>query len=236
MIQKILLACACAMLPLAAQAAEMPAYPFIHVSGAGMVYVMPDSGEIDFEIAAQDADPAAALQLVATRVAEVRALLQDAGIDGADVEIRDMRKDMKKNDAGVVSYDIRCGVKVMVKDLSKWKAVMQPLLDKPNLDGFMTVLDTSQRGKVEAALMADAIKDARAKAEGIAAGFGRKLGAVGGVSPGELKNLTRAMNLSPSELNLRNARSRDAGADRTELLAINLLRLAQSVDVLFRIK
>jgi len=59
---------------------------------------------------------------------------------------------------------------------------------------------------------------------------------VGGVSPGELKNLTRAMNLSPSELNLRNARSRDAGADRTELLAINLLRLAQSVDVLFRIK
>jgi uncharacterized protein YggE len=235
MIRKILFACACGMLSVAARAAELPAYPFIHVGGASLAYVMPDVGEIDFEIVAQDADPAAALQVVATRVAEVRALMQEAGVDSDNVEVRDMRKDMK-GDSGTPNYEIRCGVKLTIKDLSKWKTIVAPLLDKPNLDGFMPMFDTSQRGKVEAALMADAIKDARRRAEGIAEGFGRKLGAVGGVSTGELKYLARAMNLAPSELSQRGARKNVAGADRTGLLAVNLLKLAQSVDVIFRIK
>jgi uncharacterized protein YggE len=236
MIKKLVLASIVVMCSFATQAAELPAYPFIHVSGSALVYVMPDMGEIDFEIAAQDADPAAALQLVTTRVAEVRALLQEAGVDSGSLEIRDMRKEMKKNEGGAPSYDIRCGVKVTLKDLSKWKAVVGPLLVKPNLDGFMTVLDTSERSKVELTLMTDAIKDARAKADTVAAGFGRKLGMVGGVSPGELKNLTRAMNLAPSEYYQRTKKGDENTADRTELLAVNLLKLGQSVDVIFKIK
>jgi uncharacterized protein YggE len=236
MIKKLVFVCVGGMLSLAAQAAELPAYPFIHVSGSALVYVMPDMGEIDFEIAAQDSDPAPALQLVASRAAEVRALLQEAGVDSGSVEIRDVRKEVKKYEGGAPVYEIRCGVKVTVKDLGKWKAIVAPLLEKPNLDGFMTVLDTSERGTVEMALMADAIKDARRKGDVIAAGFGRKLGAVGGVSPGELKNLTRAMNMAPSEYYQRTKPGEQNTADRTELLAVNLLKLGQSVDVIFKFK
>ncbi len=80
----------------------------------------------------------------------------------------------------------------------------------------------------------DAIKAARRKGEDIAAGFGRKLGAVGGVSVGEVKNLSRSMNLTPSEWF---PRSREPEApSRDALLMIVSVKLAQSVDVLFRIK
>lgn len=235
MFKKVILCSLFALLPLAASGAELPAYPFIHVSATGTVAVMPDMGEIDFEITARDADPAAATQVVASRVAEVRALMLEAGVADDSLEIRDMRKDIMKADPSAVVYEIRCGVKVTVKDLSKWKAIVAPLLDKPNLDGFMTMFDTSQRARVEAELMGEAIKVARGKADAIAAGFGRKVGAVSGVSNSELKNMTRAMNLAPSEFNLRSG-GRRGGPDRTELLMVNLLKLAQPVDVIFRIK
>ncbi len=235
MFKKVILCGLFALLPFGAGAAELPAYPFIHVSATGTTAVIPDMGEIDFEITARDADPAIATQVVAARVAEVRALMRDAGVADDSLEVRDMRKDISKADPAVVLYEIRCGVKVTVADLSKWKAIVAPLLDKPNLDGFMTTFDTSERIKVEAELMGEAIKVARRKAEVIAAGFGRKLGPVSGVSNSELKNMSRAMNLAPSEYYQRGNDRRDT-ADRAGLLMVNLLRLAQPIDVIFRIK
>ena len=234
MFKKIFIASLLAWLPLIVCAAELPSYPFIHVDGTGMIAFMPDMGEIDFEIAARDADPAMAMKVVASRVEEVRALMREAGVEDDSLEVRDMRKDISKADPTVVVYEIRCGVKVKVKDLSKWKAIVGPLLDKPNLDGFMTVFDSSERGKVEIELMGEAIRQARRKAEGIAAGFGRKVGAVTGVSSGELKNLTRAMNLSQADF--QRGDRRQAPPDRTELLMVTMLKLAQPVNVIFRIK
>ena len=51
----------------------------------------------------------------------------------ADIDIRDVRKDIRKADPsqpGVVLYDIKCGVHIKVTDLSKWKALVAPL-DRP---------------------------------------------------------------------------------------------------------
>jgi uncharacterized protein YggE len=236
MIQKFAFSCLIGIISLAARSAELPAYPFIHVSGASMTYVMPDVGEIDFEISAQDADPAAALKVVATRVAEVRALLAQAGSPEDTVDVREMRKVMTKSKRGEPGDEIRCAVKVTVSDMSKWKAIVVPLLEMPNLDGFMTALDTRQRAKLEMELLGAAIQDARRKGEGMAAGFGRKLGAVGGASPGELKNLTRTMNLASSEFYQRSGQRNVAQPDREELVAVTMLKLAHSVDVIFKIK
>lgn len=232
MFKKIVLCGLFALLPSGAGAAELPAYPFIHVSALGTMAIMPDIGEIEFELTARDADPAVAMQTVAARVAEVRALMTETGMPDDSLEVRDMRKEI---DASGVVTEIRCGVKVTVKDLSKWKALMAPLLDKPNLSGFTTTFDSSERAKVETELMAEAIKTARRKADAIAAGFGRKVGAVSGVSNSELKNMTRAMNLAPLDFYQRGDGRRE-GPDRTALLMVNLMKLAQPVEVIFRIK
>ena len=236
--KKIFLASLFALLPLASRAAELPAYPFIHVNGYGTAVVMPDVGTVEFEIAAQDADPTAALAVVQTRIDDIRGLMKQLGVPESDLEMRDVRREIKKTDQpGAPVYDLRSSVKLTVRNLANWKLLVEPLLDKPNLDGFMTGFDSSEREKIEIDLMGDAIKMARRKADGVAAGFGRKVGAVSGVSTGELKNLTRAMNLSPVEFNnYRGNQERRPPADRAELVTVTSIKLQQPVDVIFRIK
>ncbi|MDB5934327.1 MAG: hypothetical protein JWQ01_1671 [Massilia sp.] len=240
MLKRLIAIAIVVLLPFAASASQLPDYPFIHATGNGWRYVAPDVGEIDFEIWGGHANPESARQLVEERVAEVRALLATLGLPAADVEIRDIRKDMRKGEtstAGVAQYDIKCGVHIKVADLSKWRPLVSNLLNMANLDGFMTGFDTTSREKVEVELTAEAIKSARTRAEAMAAGFGRKLGPVAGASPGELKNMTRAMGLAANDA----ARYTGAGGskneyDREGLLTINIIKMSQSVDVIFRIK
>jgi uncharacterized protein YggE len=238
MLKKII-AVAVLAVPFIASASQLPDYPFIHASGNGLVYVAPDVGEVDFEISGQQDDPEAARKMVEGRIAEVRALVAGLGLPDADVEIRDVRKEIRKGDRaqpGVVVYDIKCGVHIKVSDLSKWKSLVAPLIDMPNLDGFMTGFDLSKREQVEAELTGEAIKAARRKGEAMAAGFGRKLGAVSGVSTGDLKNMTRALGLAAAEPMRFTRPEGRSQYDRDTLLMITLMKMSQSVDVIFRIK
>jgi uncharacterized protein YggE len=238
MLKKIILV-ASLLLPLAASATDLPEYPFIHVGGSGFSYVMPDVGEIDFEISASHSDPEAARQMVEGRIAEIRALVAQLALADADVEIRDLRKEMRKPDPaqpGVVQYDIKCGVHIKVSDLSKWRELVGPLIAMPNLDAFMSGFDTSKREQLETDLTSEAIKAARRKAEAIAAGFGRKLGPVNGVSAGDLKNLSRAMGFAGAEtIRARNVVARN-DRERDALLMIEVMKMSRSVDVIFRIR
>lgn len=240
MLKKIFAIAALVLVPFAAvTAGQLPDYPFIHANGSSWAYVPPDVGEIDFDIWGGHTNPEAARQLVEERAAEVRALLVGLGLPAADIEIRDVRKEMRKGESptGVAQYDIKCGVHIKVADLAKWKPLVSSLLNMANLDGFMTGFDTTRREAVDAELTGEAIKVARSKAEAMAAGFGRKLGAVGGVSPGELKNLTRAMGMAASDDPRRYTRAVSKNEyDRDGLLMINVIKMSQSVDVIFRIK
>jgi uncharacterized protein YggE len=239
MLKKFVVAAALVLLPFAASASQLPEYPFIHVNGNGWRYVAPDTGEVDFEIWVYEADPEAARKVVEERIGEIRALVAALGLPADDVEIRDVRKDIRKADMaqpGAPKYDMKAGVHIKVADLSKWKELLSPLIGMPNLDGFMVGFDTTKREQVEGELTADAIKAARRKADDIAAGFGRKVGAVSGVTTGELKNMTRAMGLAASEpTRPRGVASRGDG-NREGLLMIGVIKLAQSVDVIYRIK
>ncbi len=236
---KRLIVVASLLLPLAVSATDLPDYPFIHVGGSGFSYVMPDVGEIDFEVSAYHSDPEAARQVVEGRIAEIRALVAQLALANTDVEIRDLRKEIRKADPaqpGVVQYDIKCGVHIKVTDLSKWRDLVGPLIAMPNLDAFMSAFDTSKRDEVEMDLTSEAIKAAKRKAEGIAAGFGRKLGPVNAVSAGDLKNLSRAMGFAGVEPNrARNVVARNE-REREALLMVEVMKMSRSVDVIFRIK
>lgn len=235
MLKRLALAVAIATLPLAAAASPLPGYPFVHVSADASVYRVPDIGAIDFEILVAGADPQAARTTVETRIAEVRALLQAQGVPLEDMETRDVRKEQKKDgppDAPV--YELRSSVHINMRDLSKWAAVVAPLLDMPNLGSFATSFDSSTREEVEAELMANALREARRRAEIIAKGARRKLGAVTAVTPAGVKNVGYAMGLLREDFSAR----RGAGAEvaRSDFLAIEALKLMQPVDVVFRLE
>jgi uncharacterized protein YggE len=243
-------ACALVLLPalslssFAVHAADLPAYPFIHVSGEGFVMVAPDMGEIDFDVSAFDADPAVVVALIQTRVEEIRALLVEhsgppEGDSAAGVEVQDMRKEMRKSanpdPAASPEYDIRSSVHIVVRDLTKWRPIMQALLEMKNIDHMSTTFGKSDRVKVEEELTAAAIKDALRRAEGMAAGFGKKVGPVTAISSSPLRNLTKAVGLMPSDYH--NSERRDqAKTNEKDFLSITVLRWTQNVDMIFRIK
>jgi uncharacterized protein YggE len=238
------LALAVMLLPCAADASSLPDYPFIHAAGEGYVMVVPDLGEIDFDISADDADPAAAVAVVQARAAEVRALLAAQGgapdgEGGASAAIRDLRKEMRKPaqpDAGGASdYDIRSSVHIMVKDLARWRPIMQALLEMPNIDRMSTTFGKTDRIKAEQELTAAAVQDARRRADAMAAGFGKKTGAVTAISSGQLRNLTGAVGLLPGDIH-RNHPGISPPPDDKDFLAIEVLKWSQTVDMIFRIK
>ena len=237
MFKKITCIAILAAAPLFAVASDLPDYPFIHANGVGFAYVMPDIGEIDFEILAVDADPEAARQLVEARIAQLRALAEGLGLAADALEIRDVRKAIRKEESrpdGVAYYSLRCGVHIKVKDLAKWPELMLPLIDMPNLDGFTTEFSVADRDKVEIDLLNEAIRAARRRGEGMAAGFGRKLGPVTAVTSGQLANLTRAMGLSPVDRFNRGSSAAQT-VNKRELLLVTVLKWSQAVDVIFKI-
>jgi uncharacterized protein YggE len=238
------LALAVLLSPFAAHASNLPDYPFVHAAGEGYVMVLPDLGEIDFDISASDADPAAAVALVQARVAEVRAVLAAQsgapdGEGGASAAVRDLRKEMRKPaqpDAAVApEYDIRSSVHIMVKDLAQWRPIMQALLAMPNIDRLSTTFGKTDRLKAEQELTAAAVQDARRRAEAMAAGFGKKVGAVTAISSGQLRNLTGAVGLLPGDVN-KNHPGIAPPADDKDFLAVDVLKWSQTVDMIFRIK
>jgi uncharacterized protein YggE len=227
---------AAALLPFAVQASSLPDYPFIHATGEGYAFIAPDLAEIDFDISASDADPGAAVARVAERAEQVRTLL--ASTD-ASVEIHNMRKELRKPEqadaSGAPAYDIRSAVHIVVRDLGNWRPIMQGLLSMPDLDHMATTFGRSDREQTERELSAAAVKDAQRRADAMAAGFGKKVGAVTAISSGQLRNLTHAVGLLPGDLYARNRSVAAAPADK-DFLAIDTLRWSQTVDVIFRIK
>ncbi len=235
MLKPLCLALAIATLPLAASASPLPGYPFVHVSADASVYRVPDIGAIDFEILVAGADPQLARTTVETRLAEVRALLQAQGVPLEDMETRDVRKEQKKDGPPEAPlYELRSSVHINMRDLSKWAAVVGPLLDMPNLGSFATSFDSSLRDEVEAELMANALRDARRRAEIIAKGARRKLGAVTAVTPAGVKNVGYSMGLVRDDFSSR--RASGANVARSDFLAIEALKLMQPIDVVFRLE
>lgn len=222
-----------------ARAESLPAYPFAHVSGSAFTGVMPDIGAIDFEIVAQDADPAAARAVLDARVGEVNALMKEVGLDPDDVAVREIRQSVRKDPPappGAPVYELRCDVHVNVRNLANWRALAGGLLGKPNLDGFASSFDLLDADKVTDELAAQAVMSARRRAGVLAAAEGRRLGPLMAVTPGELKNLTTAMGLQRAEFFPRGA----AGAGTTPidgeaLLVVRALKLQVGVDAIFRL-
>jgi uncharacterized protein YggE len=221
--------------PAAAQASPLPGYPFVHVSAEASRYTTPNIGALDFVIVAPDADPALARTTVETRIAEVRALLQEQGIPLEDLETRDVRREAGRNaQAEATAQELRVSVHLIVRDLSKWRAVVAPLLDKPNLADFATSFDIVERDQFEAELMADALRDARRRAETIAKGAKRKLGAVTAVTPGGVKNVGAAVGLVRADFSY--TRVKASNVEARNFLSVDALKLVQPVDVVFKLE
>jgi uncharacterized protein YggE len=225
--------------PWSVQASQLPDYPFVHASGTAFVHVLPDRGEVDFDLSVHDGEPEAARALLEARIAELRALMEQQGLGADDIEINGVRREMRKGaggDATAEAYDLLCAVHIEVKDLTKWRALLQPLLAMKNLDHLSVSFSTLERDKIEMELAAQALKDAQRRADAMARGVGKRAGAATAISSGQLKNLTAAVGLQTVNDYTNSNKRQGKQQDTADLLMVSALKMSQSVDVIFRLK
>jgi len=213
----------------AARAADLPAYPFIHVTAAADLHVMPDTGEIDFEIVTTDADLDAAWKLVHERLTASRALLAEQGVKVEDISVQDVLRRPLKEGERVTAIETRAAVHATVRDLNGWTALIQSLLGLPNVEALAVAFSRSDADRIEAELVSQALGAARVKAQNIARGIGAKLGPAGGVALAPLKNLSNAMGLASDA-----PRYPSLSSPRDPLL-VGVQKFVQGVDVIYRI-
>lgn len=224
-----LFAIAAAFTSLAAHGADLPGYPFIHVNATANLHVMPDTGEIDFEIVSQDADLEAAWALVTERLAASKALFASHGVAREDVSVQDILRRPLKRDDVTEAIETRGAVHVTVRNLDGWTALVQALMTMPNVESLAVAFSHSDADRIEAELVSQALGAARLKAQNIARGIGIKLGPANGVALAPLKNLSNAMGLASD-----GPRYTPGAAPRDPLL-VAAQRLVQGVDVIYRI-
>lgn len=218
-------------------AAALPTYPFIHASGTASLNVLPDVGEIDFEVVVADRDGAAAWQAAEQQVLQIRALLAEKFAGAAVVDVQNLsrstRKQDSKNPDAIPLVEARCAIHITVGKLQQWTPLVTTLLAMPHVEGFATAFSRSDRQQIESELVGHAIADAKRRAEDIARGFGRRAGAVNAVSTGPLKNVSNALGLATAESYRPLVRPNPEERDYS---LVGVLKMVQSVDVIFRIK
>lgn len=216
-----------------AHAADLPAYPFIHVNAAADLHVMPDTGEIDFEIVSLEPDLEAAWKLVSERLEASRALLAQHGVAVEDIAVQDLlRRPLRQADIQgdtVPAIETRAAVHATVRNLDGWTALIQALMTMPNVESLAVAFSRSDADKIEAELVSQALAAARLKAQNIARGIGARLGPANGVALAPLKNLSNAMGLATD-----GPRYTPVAAVRDPLL-VGVQKLVQGVDVIYRI-
>jgi uncharacterized protein YggE len=227
-----------------ASASTIPDYPFVHVSGNNFRIELPDIATLDFQVVAADRDPAAARATIDARMAEVRALMQKLSIEPDDLQVREVRQNVRKERApdGAAVYELSCDVHIRLRNVANWPALGGGLLGQPNLDSFAADFDLSTMEQVNDEMVAAAIEDARRRAEVIAAASGRRLGQVTAVTTDALKKLGTTLGMEREEFraerraNRGPANQRAADIDRESFLMVQSLKLRQPVDVVFRLE
>jgi uncharacterized protein YggE len=212
-----------------ARAADLPAYSFIHVTAAADLHVMPDTGEIDFEIVSTDADLEVAWKLVHERLTASRALLAAQGVKVEDISVQDVLRRPLKEGERVTAIETRAAVHATVRDLNGWTALIQSLMGLPNVESLAVAFSRSDADKIEAELVNQALNAARVKALNIARGLGTKLGPAGGVALAPLKNLANAMGLASD------APRYPSVSPPGDPLLVGVQKFVQGVDVIYRI-
>lgn len=221
-------------------ASDLPDYPFIHTSGMATKWVEPNIGEINFEVAVSDSDADAALKLAQSRIEDILKLLADQGVPLADIDALDLQKKIRWTD-GTDSkppsaiHDLKQGFRITVRDMGKWRGLIEPLLKINHVGNFTISFDRTDRNKINDDLIAEASADAQRNGATLAAAFGKHLGTVTAISPGKLKDTGVALGLaSANTFNFRNDDQKQR--EILDFSAPAAISFMQSVDVIFRIK
>lgn len=158
------------------------AYPSISVSGEGSVFVKPDVGVVSFSSFAESKDPLEAQRSSALNVNEALSFLKSSGIEEKDVKTLSYSiqpvYDFPKGRREFLGYQVSQTLEVKIRNLEKTGDILGGLasLGINEVGSLLFKVDDLESAKTQA--RAEAIADARKKAEALAVSLGVRLGKI----------------------------------------------------------
>lgn len=178
-----------------ADAAAIPDYPFVYVTGEAQTRVSPNVADASFSVLAEDPDAGRADQTVQSRVSEVLKLLHAAGVSDNSIDASGLTKETvtadesEKKPIVIRGYKVSRQFSVKVVDLKNWPEIASQLLELENITDLEVTFGRSDAKSIEAGLLDKAAKDARERAQHLAASFGQHAGQVMAISQSQFEDL-----------------------------------------------
>jgi uncharacterized protein YggE len=182
----------------------------VMVIGSGSAEMVPDAVQFSFTVSVLDAQNAAALEKVAATMAPLRAVLQDAGVEDADIRTENVSSGVEYSYSGTAQslngYRASQTTTVLVRDTELAGKLLGEL---SRVGGNELQIGSTQPVASDTSIAADearrsAVKDAREKAELYADELGFVLGEV-------LQVVESSPSVSPVMFDQRMAPSLEAG-------------------------
>lgn len=211
-----------------ALAQEQKQIPQINVSGEGKIKVTPDKVSINFGVQNIGKDAAEVKKLNDETVDKVMKFIKKFGIPAADYQTTNVSLNRNYDyDKKKYNYQATQSVTILLRDLTKYDALMMGLVD----NGINNISNIEfQSSKIEehkSAARKEAIKEAKHKAEDYTSVLGQKVGKAILISDNSTVHYPRPM----YEMNMK---AMAAGvADQQETLAVGEIEVTANVTVAF---
>ena len=206
------------------------AQPLVHVTGEGIVTVVPDQVDIKVRVESQGKEAAAVKRDNDTAIDNVIKFLRSAGVK--DKNIRTEYINLNKNydyNTKTYNYNANQSLTIALKDLDKYEAVMSGLLTSGinRIDGVSFGSSNMEQLKAEARVKA--VRNARDKAQAYAQALGQDIGKATSITE------SGGNNPQPPVLKAR-MMSMDAESSSGETIAPGELAIKTTVQVSFELK
>ena len=228
-------------LSLTTKAQDMPTFPFLTVTGEAELKVEPDMVNISFHVIAFDKASEPALAQVNETANFVTEFLLKSGVKKKQITAFNISKDAKRNrdretyqDLDILGYQVTQRFKVELTNLKKFEDIVNQLLVTDRIENFNFDFDVSNRKSLEAKLVRQAGKDARARAKDMAAGMSVELRSVYAIfedGRGGLFNVGFDMEYGVERFEMRAERKRTATLNPPEFI-----ELRRQIKVIFKIE
>jgi len=165
-------------------ASSLPDFPFVLVTGEAKIEVSPNIAHINLNLMTFDSDPEKALATIGSRGRDIVALLTKLNVKKSDIKSYNLNKQTRRersNSYGqgkISGYEISQRFEIALRNIKHYSLVMDQLIAMKNVNNVNIKFDVTNRDELVQNLVRSAGKDAKRKAQDLAAGLDTKLGRV----------------------------------------------------------
>lgn len=227
-----------------AQADDPPDFPFILANGEAAIDVKPDRAKISFTIVEFDKDPKLATTAVSQRGGEIIKAAAEYGVAKDQITSTAIQKEVRRardqNYAAldIQGYEVSQNFTIELKDTSRYSALADKLLTLKNVANLNTEFDVSNRDEITSKLVETACRNAKKKANDLAAGLDVKLGQPFAVTQdSDFSSLTAAFWASGGREPIATgfAKSEMRSSDSSNMFVPKSINIRKQVNVVYKI-